>query len=351
MVRHGRKFLLAGVLACAMLSGGCGTSEKDRIYQQAVKDLEQGSYEYALAGFEASIANDTYPAQSYRGAGISRMRQGNYEEAVEDFTRALASEKLSKGLQKDILSYRITAFLKLGRLQEAMADCQQLFMVSSPDADGYFLTGMVALAMDSYTEAYSNFGQAFEADSSYDRAIQIYEAYSERGMEADGTYFLERALEKSAKTDSDYCDRGRVYYYMEDYDNARSELIKASQKGSDESLLLLGMVYLAKGETSSARALFIQYISGTSQSAKGYNGLALCDMKEGNYNSALVNIEQGLPYASTEELQSLLYNEVVIYEKMLDFRTAFQKAAEYLEMFPDDAEMARELTFLRSRVS
>lgn len=351
MIRYGRICPAVLVICAALLLGGCGVSEKERIYQQAVKDLEQGSYEYSLAGFEASVANDTYPAQSWRGAGISHMRLGKYEEAVEDFTRALAVERLSKGLQKDILSYRITALLKLDRLQEAMADCQQLFLVSAPDADGYFLTGMTALEMDSYTEAYSNFEQSFEMDSSYDRAIQIYEAYSGRGMEADGTHFLEKALEAPAKTVEDYYDRGRVYYYMEDYDNARSELITASQKGYEDSVLLLGMVYLAKNDISNSRALFIQYISGTKQSAKGYNGLALCDMKEGNYNSALVNIQEGLPYASTEELQSLLFNEVVIYEKMLEFQTAYRKAQEYLEMFPDDHEMLRERTFLRSRVS
>ncbi len=351
MVRQGKFAPVFLVLLAALLLGGCGISEKERIYQQAVKDLEQGSYEYAQAGFEASIANDTYPAQAWRGLGISKMRLGNNEEAVDAFTRALASGKLSKGLQKDILSYRITVLLELNRLQEAMADCQQLFLVGAPDADGYFLTGMTALEMDSYTEAYSNFEQSFGLDPSYDRAIQIYEAYSERGMEADGTHFLEKALESPAKSDEDYYDRGRVYYYMEDYDNARSELIKASQKGNEDSVLMLGMVYLAKNDISNSRALFIQYITGMKQSAKGYNGLALCDMKEGNYNSALVNIQEGLPYASTEELQSLLFNEVVVYEKILDFQTAYQKAQEYLEMFPDDQEMVRERVFLRSRVS
>ena len=342
--------LLLFLSGTAFLTGGCSDGERERIYQQALKDLEQGSYEYALSGFEASIANETHPALSWRGAGVCSLRLGRLEEAIEDFNMALTVEKTSRGTQKDILSYRITTLLRLGRYQEAMADCQQLFVAQSPDADTYFLTGMVALAMDSYTEASSNFEQSYLTDKTYDRAIQIYEAYSDRGMEADGTGFLEMALSSKARSAKDYCDRGKVYYYMEDYDNARSELIEAARKGSKEALLLLGMVYLAKNDISNARSLFIQHISEADVSAKGYNGLALCDIQEEDYHSALVNIQQGMPFASTEELQSLLFNEVVVYEKMLDFNTAYQKAREYVEMFPEDEDMQRELVFLRSRV-
>ena len=42
------------------------------------------------------------------------------------------------------------------------------------------LTGCVALAMDSYDEASSNFTEAYGEDATYDRAIQIYEAYLEK---------------------------------------------------------------------------------------------------------------------------------------------------------------------------
>ena len=52
------------------------------------------------------------------------------------------------------------------------------------DADAWFLTGKVALEMDVYDEAASDFEQAYGEDSSYDRAIQIYETYLDKDMEA-----------------------------------------------------------------------------------------------------------------------------------------------------------------------
>lgn len=341
-------FVTLAVCAGVFLFTGCG-GEKQKIYEQAGNDLEQGSYEYALSGYETSVANEVKLPQSYRGMGIANLRLGNYDAAIEAFTNALNCEKVSTALGKDILSYKITAEIKAGFYEDAMADCQTLSQEYSMDADGYYLTGKVALALDSYEEATSNFDQAYAEESTYDMAIRIYQAYLERDMEADGTRYLETALESEPKDAEDYCDRGRVYYYMEDYSNAQRELTEASKEDNTEALLLLGMVYLAQNDISNARAMYQDYSSQEGESAKGYNGLALCDIAEGNYSQALTNISTGLPLASTEEMQDLLFNEIVAYEKLLDFSTAQQKAQEYLEMFPDDEGVQRELAFLKSR--
>jgi tetratricopeptide (TPR) repeat protein len=339
--------LLAVVMGLSSVTG-C-SSEKKKTYEQAEKDLEQGSYEYALQGYAASVENGVNLPESYRGAGIANMRMGNYEDAIVNFTSALNCEKVSKSLRRDLLLYRASAEFKAEQYDSAMLDCQTLSQEFSMDAESYFLTGRVALAMDSYSEAASNFSSAYEKDSTYDRAIQIYEAYLEKDMEADGTRYLENALTTEPKSAQDYCDRGLVYYYMQDYDNARLELIEASKKDSTEALLILGMVYLAQNNISNARAMYQQYISAEGDSAKGYNGLALCDIKEGNYDSALSNISTGISMADTEEMQSLLYNEIVAYEKKSDFATALTKAREYMDMYPDDESVAKEVSFLKTR--
>ena len=107
---------------------------------------------------------------------------------------------------------------------------------------------------------------------------------------------------------------------MEDYSNAQKELTEAVNQKSTEGMLLLGMVYRAQGDTSNARSMYQQYVSADdSEPAKGYNGLSLCDMDDGSYDSALENISKGLEDASTEEMQDLLFNEIVVYEKKLDF--------------------------------
>ena len=307
--------LILAAVTGALLLGGCG-SEKTKIYEQAGKDLSQGSYKYALEEYQSSIQNGVKLAQSYRGAGIASLRLGKYEDAVNSFTEALNCDKVSKSLRKDILSYRATAELKSGKYEDAMADCQTL-------------------------------GE----DSTYDMAIEIYEAYLDKDMEADGTRYLEAALSSEAKDAQDHCDRGRVYYYMEDYSNAKKELLEATKKDNTEALLLLGMVYLAQDDVENAQAMYKQYISAVGDSAKGYNGLALCDIRSGDYDSALDNITKGLPTATTDEMHSLLFNEIVAYEKKLDFATALTKVQEYIEMFPEDSAAKKERAFLKTRTS
>ena len=342
-------WMLAAGLGMTLLTG-CG-GENKKTYEQANTDLEQGNYDYALNEYQACISAGYKLSQSYRGSGIVKLRTGDYQGAIDDLTSALNDEKTGKSDQKDILEYRAAAELKAELYDQAMADCQTLAEDYSLNANDYYLTGCVALAMDSYDEASSNFSEAYGSDSTYEMAIQIYEAYLTQDMEADGTRYLEAALKTEAKTADDYCERGKVYYYMQDYDNARTELTTASEKGSTEAALILGMVYMAQGDTANARSFYQQYIDADGEDpAKGYNGLALCDIADGDYDSALQNISQGLGDATSDEMRDLLFNEIVVYEKKLDFSTALSKAQEYVQTFKDDKAAAKELTFLQSRV-
>lgn len=341
--------LLAAGLGALLLTG-CG-GENQKTYEQANADLEEANYDYALNEYQACISAGYKLAQSYRGSGIVKLRTGDYQGAIDDLTNALNDEKTGKSDRKDLLEYRAAAELKAELYDQAMADCQTLAEDYSLNANDYYLTGCVALAMDSYDEASSNFSEANGSDSTYEMAIQIYEAYLGQDMEADGTRYLEAALKTEAKTADDYCERGKVYYYMDDYENARTELTTAADKGSTEATLILGMVYMAQGDTSNARSFYQQYIDADGDDpAKGYNGLALCDISDGDYDSALQNISQGLGDATSDEMRDLLFNEIVVYEKKLDLSTALSKAQEYVQTFKDDDAAAKELTFLQSRV-
>ena len=341
--------LLAAGLGALLLTG-CG-GENQKTYEQANADLEEANYDYALNEYQACISAGYKLAQSYRGSGIVKLRTGDYQGAIDDLTNALNDEKTGKSDRKDLLEYRAAAELKAELYDQAMADCQTLAEDYSLNANDYYLTGCVALAMDSYDEASSNFSEAYGSDSTYEMAIQIYEAYLGQDMEADGTRYLEAALKTEAKTADDYCERGKVYYYMDDYENARTELTTAADKGSTEATLILGMVYMAQGDTSNARSFYQQYIDADGDDpAKGYNGLALCDISDGDYDSALQNISQGLGDATSDEMRDLLFNEIVVYEKKLDLSTALSKAQEYVQIFKDDDAAAKELTFLQSRV-
>ncbi|MFR7898937.1 MAG: tetratricopeptide repeat protein [Ruminococcus sp.] len=143
--------ILTAVMGLSLLAG-CD-NEKQQIFKEAEKDLEQGSYEYALDEFTTSVNNGVKPAVSYRGIGICQLRLGNYDDAITAFTSALGEEKVNKSMARDLYLYRATARLQAGYLDDAMADCQVLAQNYEMDADAWFLTGKVALEMDGYDEA------------------------------------------------------------------------------------------------------------------------------------------------------------------------------------------------------
>lgn len=56
---------------CMLMLTGCGGQNK-KTYDQAVTDLEQGSYDYALEGYKSSITAGYKSAESYRGGRYSK---------------------------------------------------------------------------------------------------------------------------------------------------------------------------------------------------------------------------------------------------------------------------------------
>jgi hypothetical protein len=102
------------------------------------------------------------------------------------------------------------------------------------------------------------------------------------------------------------------------------------------------------GKKDQARKMYEQCITDKTAPGAGYNGLALCDMENGDYDSALKNVTKGLSEKDSRE--ELLFNEIVIYEHKYDFATAAEKMKLFLSAYPMNKAAIRENLFLESRV-
>ena len=68
-------------------------------------------------------------------------------------------------------------------------------------------------------------------------------------------------------------------------------------------------------------------------------------MESGEYQSALTAFEEGLALEDSAYTQSLMFNEIVAYEFLTDFRKANVLIGEYLKLYPDDEQAKREEVF------
>ena len=68
------------------------------------------------------------------------------------------------------------------------------------------------------------------------------------------------------------------------------------------------------------------------------------------YEEAMEAVYAGEKLSDPLHGRQLMFNEVVILEKMGEYAAAYEKAAEYRNAYPEDAAIRTELEFLATRV-
>ena len=340
----------AAVLLCVLcLSLGACTREDSGAYDRGMAALQQGDYDTAMEEFQHAASGDGREAEAYRGEGIIYLRQQDYGHAITLFGLSLDSMKHSNPqFRRDVLYYQAEAYIGNGQDRDAEAIYTEL-IEEDGDAQAYFLRGSGKLNSGDTEGAAEDFAGALRQENSYEMYMKIYRAYAAVNREADGADYPEQALSLEPAGGEDYYLQAQVYDYLGDYAKAEEALTKAVQEGCQEALPMLGKLYLETGDLSGARRLYQDFLESGERPAAAYNGLALCDIQQEEYESALDNIRQGIACQDTEVMRDLLFNEIVVYEKQLDFQTAKEKMQEYLKQYPKDEEALRENEFLQSR--
>ena len=342
-----RKVLLLAACLLTFSLSGCG-KEQSELYDKGMEAMEQQDYVTAIGMFQGAVEAGERLAESYRAVGIAYLESSEYDKAAEAFQNSRdAMEHKHEAFQKDVMFYQAQALQLAGNTDDALSVYDQM-EEEFPDGDVYFSRGCLYLKRKEYDNARADFEKASEEDRSYRMCLNIYQMYQDSSMKADGDSFLEKAAGISPRDAEYYYELGCVYYYLEDTEKAREALETAREEGSTEALSMLGNIYLSQNDTASAREVFEQALGGD-QEAAAQNGLALCDIAEGSYDSALEHIESGLSAAGEQDRENLLYNQIVVYEKKLDFVEAKTLMAAFLEEFPDNEEAIRESQFLQSR--
>ena len=343
--RTGWAVVLAG---CLLFLGGCGKGgENTALGMEALKGLD---YQKALEYFDLARAAGESNKELARAEGIAYMGMTQYSQAALSFLEALGySDGWVEDVDYDINFYLAAAYTKEGRLSEAEEIYSAILDLQPSNEDALFLQGNARMGLDNYTGAKEDFDKVIAMDGkNFDRLIQIYEVLHSYGYKEMGQVYLRAAMDTSGEQMSAY-DKGRMYYYLEEYQSAYLALETAKDQGGAEAFLYLGKSYEATGDYNYAASVYNNYLAKDTSDARIYNQLGLCEMARGDYHAALSAFQSGMQIENNDVMQSLLFNEAVTYEYLHDYRQALVLMESYLKTYPDDQVAKREYDFLSTR--
>ena len=341
--------MAAGLMSLLVLLGGCNFQNKTENTALAFQSITDLKYEEALTLFQAAAEAGENPQVIARGLGIAYLGLARYQEAIEQFVRALGfSDEFIDDFDFDTNYYLATAYFKNGQMEEAKKVYTSILALRE-EREAHFLRGLTFLELGDIEEAKKDFDIALEKDKTdYDMRINISQAFVEKGLEEEGKAYLQAALGSTEKKISEY-DRGRLCYYMGDYENARNYL-EASKKEKDaQTVLLLGQTYEKLGDYNYAASIYSNFLTNNSENVIILNRLGMCKLEGGDALSALDYFEKALALEDPSMTQVLKFNQIAAYEYLGEFDQANVLMKDYLRIYPDDQDAIREYEFLKSR--
>lgn len=320
--------------------------------------IQLGRYEEAIQNFDRAVLNkdnkivNKNNKAAYRGKGIAYFKNHNYGKAIEQFDKALAIRELSD-LNLDILYYKGNSQAKAGLFDKAIKTYTSILQEKQTDAYTYYSRAYAYRMLKDYEKSLADYDKAIKLDNkNYDYYFGKYFLLLEEGDTEKATAVLSMAANIKGKTQEDYFNLAKVHYYMGDYDNAIVEFSEAYKNGFAEAYFFLGSIYEQKEDYKNAVNNYSLYIKEEAyiSSAAVYNQISYCQLKLNNYEDALSYIQTGLKYNDIEFNQSLIRNEIVVYEKIGEFEKAAGLMKDYLKAYPDDEAAAKEYEFIKTRL-
>ena len=190
--------------------------------------------------------------------GVKAMRIGQYEYAVKCFEKALETKE-----DAEVRDYLSRAFIRMGRLDDALAELKKLTMQEPDNIHLKMQAAGVAFMKEDYTEMTALCEQALAVDAD-NAMVHLFYAKAELGQNnvIQGIARLTKAIALEENLADARLLRGQTLLKMGDF-NAASEDVAWLTEHTEESedvLLLHARIEAAKGNADEAVGIYSQVI-------------------------------------------------------------------------------------------
>lgn len=336
------------VAACLILSG-CG-NKLGEYTQAGMNEIENLDYTAALESFDRAQEQGEDPLMLARGRGIASYYLMKYDESINYYLESLSySSGIFDDVDFDTNFYLALSYEKMGEYAKAIETYSSILDIRTKDVMAYYLRGTDYLILGEHDLAIADFDKALELDeNNYDLRIEVAGRLSENYYEEEGKKYLQNFLVEKEKKLTSY-DKGRIYYYMGEYEQAKGFLDDARDDDDQNTVLFLGKTYEKLGDYYYATSVYDSFLNRHPESAVIYNELGVCKLKAGEYQDALNAFQAGRNIENNGIEQTLLFNEIVACEYNGNFEKAKALMSTYTSKYPDDTTAVKESLFLSTR--
>ena len=198
----------------------------ESLFYQGNAKFSSEKYEEAIEDYTKAIELNPQLAEAYYNRGLAKSRLGQNEEAIKNYDQAielnpqLAEAYCNRGIAKN----------RLREYEEAIKDFNQAIELNPQDAKAYYNRGISKYYLEEYEEAIKNYNKAIELNP------QDVEAYSNRGISKASLREYEeaikdfnQAIELNPKNAKAYYARGLAKKELGDKTGAVEDLAKAKE--------------------------------------------------------------------------------------------------------------------------
>lgn len=385
-----KRILCAGLLTVIMFAaGGCGLKASNRKYDSAIKEYKNGEYEKAATLFLEAIEKNPDKSEFYidygftliqlgeyeealtqlskaildkdiemirennkkalRGCGIAYYKMQMYDEAIEEFDKALVYKEASD-LNMDILSYKGSSLELNFKLNEAL-EVYSMMLETKQEAGLYHIRADLYRKLFYYEESLKDYNRALELN---EKGFEIYfgkfAVLKELGRENEAIEALKPAAELPVVNDKDVFELAKVHFYQGEYDMAVIEFNQLMEKGFSEGSFFLGEIYMNTRKYEEAVIEYERYLEeGNAPSLTLYNQMLACYLMNGDYDKAYLSLEKAKNVNDGSLDRQIMRNEIIYLEYTGDFKGALKLMEEYLQLYEDE-EAENDYIFLKTRV-
>lgn len=294
-------------------------------------------------------SKDTEEQLSFRKEGITCMQNGDYENAVKNFQKAL--DKSVGGiteLEIDTCYYKAEALHLLGD-DEGAVETYTAITEYNKDARAYYLRACLYLEQGKTKKGQADLKRAGKyAKEDYELYIAIYQAMKQYDMEAQGQQYLNTALAIKGDSTNDMLFKGQIYGLLGDTKSAVENLEKAMEK-EPKANYYLAQVYAEDGQDTLAQTYFKAYLDNGTATSEELCAMGETLMGKGDYVTAIEYFRSAMAMENVDNMQRLMKNMVIAYERQGDYEAARLAIQEYVKAYPADDEAVKEEAFLSTR--